>query len=165
MITFICILLLLVILYFLFQYFNNLEKSKNNADEIIKEVSRYGEHELTPDEIKISNLVFKMVKVAEIEPNVMNIKEADYHGAMDEIALEIFKFGMYRLKNKELANEYFRNEGYIEVNKDKFISDFNSKIITHYFESFSQLQIEEYLLNWILRFRDDAKTINSFLTF
>ncbi|MBK0369811.1 hypothetical protein [Flavobacterium agrisoli] len=163
-ITIISILLVLAIMYFGVQYFDNSEKSKNIADEIIKEVSRYGENELTPDELKISNLIFKMVKVAELKPNLMNIKEAHYHGAIDEISLEIFKFGMYRLKNKEMANKYFQNIGYIEVNKMKFINDFNSKISSHHFKNFTQTQVNDYLLFWILKFRDDTKSINSFLS-
>lgn len=134
-----------------------------NPDNVVREASKYGDDELSPYEQKVATIIFKVIQKVKSNPKLITeFGESKFQEMVDkDFALEAFKYGMWRLKDKSLANEYFHNAGYIKANKDKFTSDFISKINSGYFHDFDEKDVNEYFLFWVLKFRDDAITINN----
>lgn len=104
------------------------------------------------------------MKVNELKSYLNNITTIDLDHKINHIASEIFKSGILRLKDKNMTDEYLKNIGYIEVNKENFITDFATKINNHYFRDSTPKQMNEYVLQWVLKFRNDTEIIDSFLT-
>lgn len=140
--------------------------NKVNIDNVVKEAAKYEDDELAPYEQERAKVIFKILQSIKTNPNLItDFSESKFQEMIDKVfALEAFKYGMWRLKDKTLANGYFQNPAYIKANKDKFISDFNSKINSGYFLDFDEKDVNVYFLNWILKFRDDAITINNFFS-
>lgn len=156
MTTTIIIIAAIILLIFIF-------RKKNSADSTMRSVANLDDFTLSENEKKTANILKQTVAVLEEDPNAKFHPQMNYKGAMDEIAVEIFKCGMWRLNDKNLANKYFRNPGYIEINKQKFIDDFEKKINENFFVNHTTEMFERYILQWVLKFKNDTKQIDTFL--
>lgn len=139
-------------------------RKKGSSNETLKSIANLNDNTLSDNEKKVANIFKQIVEVVQDDPNTKYYPDLNYTATIDEIALEVFKCGMWRLKNKDLANHYFRNHGYIETNKQRFIDDANKKIDEKYFISLSKPMFEKYILDWVIEFRDMAKHVNNFLS-
>ena len=116
---------ILILLFFLF-------RKRNSADSTLKSIAGLNDFTLSEHEGNTATLFKQMMQVIMENPSSKSDPLMNYNAAIDNIALEVFKCGMWRLNDKNLANKYFKNPGYINVNKQKFITDVDKKINENY---------------------------------
>jgi len=154
--TFIIIAVIILILFIFKRRYKKriMQKSVANLDDFT----------LSEIEKETADILKQVILVLLDNPNAKFHPKMHFQEAMDEIATEIFKYGLWRLNDVELANRFFRNRDYIKVNKDKFIFDFDKKMEENYFELNTNIICEKYFLFWVLKYRDDSKNIDTFLS-
>lgn len=138
-------------------------RKRSSANTTLKSVAGLNDFTLSEHERKTASILKQVIEVVIEDPSAKHDPQMNYNAAIDNVALEVFKCGMWQLNNKNLANKYFKNPGYINVNKQKFILDVDKKISEKYFNSASNFTFEKYTLDWVLKFRDDTKKIDNFL--
>lgn len=138
-------------------------RKRNSMDSTLKSVANLDDHTLSSNEKRTANILRQIVGVIKEQPSAKFHPEMNYNGVIDEIATEVFKCGIWRLNDKNLANKYFQNPGYIQVNKKKFKDDLDEKINENYFVSQNDKSFEKYILFWVLKFRNETKKIDTFL--
>jgi hypothetical protein len=151
------IIAVVILIYFIF-------RKKNSAYSTLKSIEGLNDFTLSKHEGNTATLFKQIIEIVIENPSNKYDPEMNYNAAIDQIALEIFKCGMWRLNDKKLANKYFKNPSYINVNKQKFIKDVDNKLNEKYFNSAHNSTYEKFILNWVLKFRDDTKKIDNFIS-
>lgn len=135
------------------------QKEENTLDEI----KNYRDDELTSHEKNISSTLFQMLNAIKSDLNYYYDNKEGFDKAIEEIALEVFKSGMWRIGDKQIANHFFKNNKYVEVNCDRFINEINIAAESGALFYKSSIEIDELIHNWVLKFKNDSKANYQFL--
>lgn len=143
-------------------YKNNVDiETKGTLNNLMS--LKLDDNTLTSAESNVALTLFKIKEEIYFNPELIELSGNMMDEAISEIALEIFKYGMWRLYDKELANHFFNNRGYVQVEKQKIIKDLNFRLCDEAFLQFSSDDVKYYVLEWVLKVRDNAKNINRIL--
>lgn len=155
------IISLIVFIFGLWLYFRVRKNQK--TDNIFDEIKAFSDNELTNSEKNISSTLFQMCKTINNDLSIYYDNRENFDNAIKEIAIEVFKSAMWRLGDKQIANHFFKNNKYIVVNCDKFINEINIAAQSGVLFYKSSKEIDELILTWVLKFKNDSKANYQFL--
>lgn len=122
----------------------------------LKLYEMYSDYELDCEEMKVSILLNKLVIAYDIEPQLVSNPESEYSNAIEEISMKILEFGLKRLDNEKIRNRVLSvNNIIIKSYWIKFYNDFNDKITSSYFIVGEQEMIDNYVLDWVLIYKNE----------
>lgn len=134
----------------------------SKSDKKIEAVSKYDNNTLTEDEIQIAGVLYELKNIIN-DPELEDLIRSFGKDAIDEVSFEIFKYGMWRLLDKEYANHLFDNTGYVHAAKQKIINDINKRLLDDDFLRMERSDVQLFVLGWVLKTRDDAKNIRNIM--
>ena len=159
-------IIVLIIIFIIRHYLKN--KMKNdvlkNKKAFLDELTKYDDITIAPHEKDISNKLYEMLSVVNEQQEAYDLGEELFYKGINQIGLEAFKNAMWRLDDIKTANEYFNNPGYINVCTEKFSNDIRNKIVKDEFKNITQNKIDNYYLDWVIKFKDEVQSINSFFS-
>lgn len=133
------------------------------SKRIVNELSNYDDNTLSKDELHTAQILYELKEKIN-EPEYKDLFEKFGENAIDEVSLKIFKFGIWRLLDVKYANHLFNNKAYVEVGKQKMITDINKRFKDEEFLNMTKEEVDSYVLKWVLKTRDDAQGVKNIMS-
>lgn len=116
------------------------------------------------EEREISTFLKKLIRGIKYEPNLISNVEADFNDAVLEVSYLLFKCGVKRIKNNDTETKVLSlNPIVLKAYIEKFEKDFKLKLQENYFKDTNDEDIDYYVEDWVLKFKNDAFILFEYL--